>query len=153
MGDVIADACRNYVQGLQWVVDCYFHHTPHRGWYYKHAYSPTILDLFNYLTCEVGGLNEAAILSGFDSIVIGPDELDLQLLCILPPSSAHLIQRPELQRLYSDVGQGCVHMFPRSFDFQTYMKKFTWECHPKIPVPDVARLRNAMLRSAISFAQ
>jgi 5'-3' exonuclease len=151
MSDVISDACRNYLDGLQWLVDCYFHHRPHRGWYYHHVYSPTILDLFNHMTCEIGrleaeGCGRIAVVANANADIIQPHELDLQLLCILPPSSAHLV-RPELRPLYSDVAAGCVHMFPKAFGFHTYLKRFLWECHPLLPVPDVRRLRLAIQRA------
>jgi 5'-3' exoribonuclease 1 len=143
MGDVVTDACRNYIQGLQWLVDCYFHHNPQRGWYYKHVYSPTMLDLFNFLTCEGSKLNETSIRLTYINntiSIVQSDELDLQLLCILPPSSMHLI-KPELHRLYKDVTKGCVHLFPQQFGFYSYLKRFLWECHPMIPVPNIVRLR------------
>lgn len=144
MTDVISDACKSYLQGLQWLVDCYFHHNPHRGWYYRHAYSPTILDMFNYMTSELSKLNAAALRAGFDVDgphgVIGADELDLQLMCILPSASAHLV-KPHLRPLFTDVGSGLVHMFPHVFGFDGYLKRFLWECHPRIPIPSVGYIR------------
>ena len=145
MSDVVTDACHNYIQGLVWLVDCYFHHSPHRGWYYKHVYSPTMLDLFNYLTCEGGKLNDVAIKASYNNSIynngiVQPHEYDLQLLCILPPSSMHLIKQ-EFRSLYTDITKGCVHMFPRQFGFHSYLKRFLWECHPLIPVPNIVRLR------------
>ena len=145
MTDVISDACKSYLQGLQWLVDCYFHHSPHRGWYYRHAYSPTILDMFNYMTSELSKLNAPALRGGFDvdgpGGVIGADELDLQLMCILPSASAHLV-KPHLRPLFTDVNHGLVHMFPQAFGFDGYLKRFLWECHPRIPVPSVGDIRD-----------
>jgi 5'-3' exoribonuclease 2 len=143
-GDIVNDVCSNYIQGLYWLIDCYFHHSPHRGWYYKHAYSPTLLDLFNYVTINVSKLDMHSSLDASYADVI--NDPDLQLLCILPPSSAHLV-KPQLRHIMSDVRLGCVHMFPYSFGLEGYLRKFLWECHPLLPVPNVATLQKGMLRT------
>jgi len=134
--DIVNDVCSNYIQGLYWLVDCYFHHNPHRGWYYKHSYSPTVLDLFNYITTHINRLQ-----TPYDGVVI--DDVNLQLLCILPPSSVHLL-KPEYQRICTDFNRGCLHMFPETFGVQGYLKRFLWECHPMLPVPHIPSLKKAM---------
>jgi len=136
--DIINDACSNYIQGLYWLIDCYFHHTPHRGWYYKHSYSPTALDLFNYITTHMNNLQKPY--DGDNDVV---DDVNLQLLCILPPSSMHLL-KPEYRHICTSLKSGCLHMFPNTFGVQGHLKRFLWECHPMLPVPHIPTLKKAM---------
>ena len=48
-GDEIRDICHNYIESLEFTLEYYFEHKYHKTWYYRYQYSPTILDLFNYL--------------------------------------------------------------------------------------------------------
>ena len=136
----VDDVCYNYMQGLYWLVNTYFHQEIHYCWYYKHMYSPSILDLSNFLMSNGTNNIEKSISTQYTDMI---DSTDLQLLCILPPSSKHLVQ-PQYQKLFNDVSTGCVHMFPYSFGIMGYLKKFLWECYPMLPPLDIQQLKMAM---------
>jgi 5'-3' exoribonuclease 1 len=141
----VDDICLNYVQGLYWLIDTYFHQDIQFGWYYKHMYSPSILDLSNFLI-SLSDINSVKnSVNSFRDII---DSTDLQLLCILPPASKHLLPAP-YQQLYDRVELGCVHLFPYSFGVMGYLKKFLHECNPMLPPLDIALLKKAMQKCLV----
>lgn len=137
----VNEACRNYLEGIEWTFQYYFGECVSREWHYKHEYSPTILDLYNYLLTLMDEDVKVTLQNGI--VDRFPDHAytqDLQLLMVLPPSSADLI-RPCLRDVMTDVSHGCVHMYPRAFKIGTYLKTYLWECHPDLPPVEVERLR------------
>ena len=101
-GDEIRDICHNYIESLEFTLEYYFEHKYHKTWYYRYQYSPTILDLFNYLQSLNYMIEEEDIYTYNKEfkIDINNEELypdikitnDLQLLMILPPDSKNLIK-------------------------------------------------------------
>ena len=140
----INGVCMNYLEGLQWTFDYYFSGTCSLMWYYNYEYSPSAMDLYTLVsTLEVDGsasqIVTKSILSNYPHVDF---DTDLQLLCVLPPSSKHLLHQT-LQCIPSDIAHGCVHMYPLGFHINTYLKSFLWECHPALPPINVLKLRNA----------
>ena len=138
-------ACRQYLEGLQWLVDLYFHQAIHApGWYYSYNYSPTILDVYNYMTSQLSELPvahaPAALKAAYARHEI-PDT-ELLLLAILPPASLP----DDLRPVSSDPRYGVVHLFPRSFPLQMYLRRQAWECQPLLPQVDVQLLQRARQR-------
>jgi 5'-3' exoribonuclease 2 len=133
--------CLNYMEGLLWTLMYYYGHAPTKTWYYQYAYSPTILDLCNFMVAQqitadtlVSSMRERfdAMRAFYDAPTTAsppaatPEEL--QLLMVLPPSSADLLPvhlRPVMAEL--------AHLYPASFRIHTYLKRFMWECHPVLP--------------------
>lgn len=113
-----------YTRGLSWVFDYYRGEfdPPAPAWYYRYYYSPTSLDVFNY----VASFPEAppsADLSGLPRDIVSPEEL---LRFVTPEASKHLL------------GAGCAprrppHLFPRDSDISTYLKRKIWECSALLP--------------------
>jgi 5'-3' exonuclease len=60
----------------------------------------------------------------------------VQLLSILPPESVELLPR-SAQKFMTDPSYGCMHLFPQSYQIQTYLKVHLWECTPVLPPLDV----------------
>jgi 5'-3' exoribonuclease 2 len=123
--NVIEQACKNYIQGLGWMIDYYFHRRASPNWYYNFNYSPTSLDLYNYL---VSTQSLYAPPSPGELPVV--DSTALQLLCILPPTS-----------ISKSINIRCLYMFPRQFKITKYLRKALWECHPELPKIDVNLLK------------
>jgi len=148
-GNEIKDVCHNFLESLEFTLDYYYHQDYHKTWYYRYQYSPTILDLSNYLE----SLNYT-IVSGEkqkynDNFKINieynnlyPDikiSTELQLLMILPPSSIHLIDN-KYHKLLKDINCGVLHYYPKDFGISTYLKKWLWLCKPKLPDIDIVLL-------------
>jgi 5'-3' exonuclease len=119
--DVISQSCIKYLIGLQWLVDYYFNKKTDWYWCYPYSYSPTILDLSNYINSI--DHYPSSLTHGYRSI----NALD-QLLMVLPTSSKHLIPCAEYRSYYTDVNKGYVHCFPTSICIVTYMKYQLHEC-------------------------
>jgi 5'-3' exonuclease len=145
---VTYDVCVNYLDGMVWLIDYYFHRECSRGWFYRYNYSPTILDLSNHFAGS-SNMEEASRLRLADTEADDVTDTALQLLCILPPSSRRLLPA-HYQSIMDDMTYGCVHMFPHQFNIHTYLKRYLWESHPDLPNSDVNCLKNAMRQSSIS---
>ena len=135
--------CMNYLEGLQWTFDYYFSGTCSPTWCYQYEYSPSAMDLYTLVSSlEVDGSAAQAVAKSMHvNYPLVAFDTDLQLLCVLPPSSQHLLD-PKLQCIMTDVTHGCVHMYPIGFHIHTYLKSFVWECHPSLPPINVSKLLN-----------
>ena len=172
----VNNACEQFIKGIYWVYYYYKRLPKDPKWVYPFNYSPTVLDLSNYIqgtidewciyqsqeintsnTAPASSAATAAISSitaksnpyvtrspyaainknikniktkdGFVSSVV-------QLLSILPPESVELLPK-SYQKYMLDPKYGCMHMFPRSYPVQTYLKTYLWECTPVLPALDV----------------
>lgn len=121
----VSDACKLYLEGIQWVFSYYFQRNASFSWYYPFSYSPTIRDLM---------LTTFPKPVGSETSHISPQ---LQLLLVLPPQSSHLI---ESDGLMTNVSKGCCHLYPTMFEVSTFLKTYLWECSPVLPNIDVAML-------------
>jgi 5'-3' exonuclease len=147
--------CASYLQGWVWS----YHYTRQTClssvWYYPYHAAPTSTDLFHHMVCHpertTVAIEEA--LSKLDRVsrlvceeqakeYTLPPEI-LQLLMVLPPQSRHLLPIKQLGSIMTDVDLGCAYMYPESFEFGTYLKHKTWECHPVLPQVSVERIIKA----------
>jgi 5'-3' exonuclease len=146
--------CLNYIEGIEWTFNYYFNENISNDWFYQFTYSPTILDICNYMTLYDANVAltysqsnissniplykyvQTSIRDKYNTISY---DTDLQLLMCLPPSSYSLL-KPCLQRVMTDIDIGCVHMYPLRFKLTTYLKTFLWEAYPILPKIDVKKL-------------
>lgn len=152
-GDEIKDVCHNFLESLEFTLDYYYHQDYHKTWYYRYQYSPTILDLSNYLQSlnytiinqeEQKYNNNFRINIEYNNLY--PDiniTTELQLLMILPPSSINLIDN-KYHKLMKDINSGVLHYYPVDFDISCYLKKWLWLCKPKLPDIDIELLKSKM---------
>lgn len=150
-GDEIIDICHNYIESLEFTLEYYFEHKYHKTWYYRYQYSPTILDLFNYLQSLNYMIEEEDlyIYNKEFKIDINNKELypdikitnDLQLLMILPPDSKNLIKN-KYHKLMEKNNSGVYHYYPKDFIISCYLKKWLWLCKPKLPDIDIKYLHS-----------
>ncbi len=137
----VNDICANYLEAIEWTYQYYFEACVSQDWHYKYDYSPTVLDLHNYLMTQgqddVGSQLRAQARERFAPVAY---DTDLQLLMVLPPASQELV-KPELRKIMTDVSLGCTHMYPSAFKIGTYLKTYLWECHPKLPPVEAEKLR------------
>ena len=148
-GDEIRDICHNYLESLEFTLDYYYNQIYHKTWYYRYQYSPTILDLSNYIqSLNYTIINEEEQKYNDDfKINIEYDKLypdinitsELQLLMILPPSSNHLINN-KYRKLMINNDNGVQHYYPKDFKISTYLKRWLWLCKPMLPDIDLELL-------------
>lgn len=127
--DIINRVCRMYINGLKWTCDYYFNRKTNWSWYYKFSYSPTILDIYNYLNMNF--IQTKTIDDIYENSVVDDDVPSTnieQLLMVLPPSSINLIPI-DFRKYVHDVSLGQTHNFPTSFKINTFMKKLLHECN------------------------
>jgi 5'-3' exonuclease len=144
----IDKVCLNYIEGIEWTFNYYFNKSISNDWYYQFQYSPTILDLYNFITLYDATLAHSQSPTPFFQHVRNnitnkyqpiTYDTDLQMLMCLPPSSCRLL-KPNLQRIMTDIDLGCVQMYPLRFNLTTYLKTFLWEAYPILPKIDAQKL-------------
>lgn len=141
--------CKEYTSAINWCTNYYFNKVYDDKYFYPYMYSPTITDLFQHLVylCNGGGNG-----AGNDNISnmrkiswnhLGDSrETIMKLVSILPPQSISNII-PSYETIFTDIKLGCVHYYPNNFSIITYLKSFTWECHPIIPHVDIEKVKIA----------
>jgi len=135
--DDVQNACRKYVDGLEWNFEYYLHgnRAPGSRWYYPYVYSPTIKDLSNYVAMRMCVQDYTTC--AFDMFDYTSD---LQLLMVLPPESIRKFL-PHRAPVTDDPKHGCMDMYPSEFKIATYLKHQLWECSPLLPPIDEDRLK------------
>lgn len=142
----VKEVVENYLEGIEWNLQYYIHHTSMWDWSYKFAYSPTMMDCFNHLqSCKSlhnGKHTKTEIIQTLEQVDSRHKHIS-QLLYVIPFTDMYILPE-KYQRIYTDVLYGCVHMFPTSFCIHTYMKSKTHECIPIIPMANIDRLVRAI---------
>ena len=141
--------CENYLTGIEWTFNYYFNKSVSDTWYYKYNYSPTILDIYNFLFMNIGNIEKYltdSIKINFPSIKF---DTDLQLLLVLPPSSISLINK-KYHQVMTDIKLGCVHYYPIKFAITTYLKIFLWEASANLPQLDLQKVKNVKDKLALT---
>lgn len=149
-GDMVNEICKNYAEGLKWIADYYILQNPLFDWYYKYNYSPTILDLSNYIEFELEltqkkdinqliNIDKNQFLDNSQFQAMMKNGI-LQLLMVLPPCSNYLIPNQKIKSLMTNASQGCLHYFPTHFKISTFLKQYIWECSAILPDIDIKYL-------------
>jgi 5'-3' exonuclease len=127
--------CREYCMGLQWIIDYY---TGQRApsllsqeWMYAWTYPPLWSDLLEYVK-DQSNLPSPPVQLG------NPLQPQEQLSLVLPLESWGLIRNSDLKTLPEKVPA----FWPRTFGFISLGKRWMWECPPRIPIMNIARLRS-----------
>jgi 5'-3' exoribonuclease 1 len=141
--------CANYMEGLQWTFSYYFHGCMSTAWHYAYNYSPTIMDLYNFLltTMSEKTFDDDHFVEKIQKYTYPREMEGINLLMVLPPQSKQLLPST-VRRVVDDVGLGCTHLFPVSFKIETYLKHYLWECHPSLPNVDTQKLARAIEESS-----
>jgi len=166
----VNNACEQFIKGVYWVYYYYKRLPKDPKWVYPYNYSPTVLDLANYMQGTIENWNQyeykskATVVhtsssssnpyvtkSPYAAVSINNNKNNkssinqnnddfvspvVQLLSILPPESVELLPR-SAQKFMTDPSYGCMHLFPQSYQIQTYLKVHLWECTPVLPPLDV----------------
>lgn len=78
------EVCHQYIRGMSWVLTYYLHGVPDWNWCYPYNYAPFASTLAQHMkSCSLP-----------DYVLGQPRNQYVQLLCVLPPKSAHLLPPP-----------------------------------------------------------
>jgi len=148
---IIHDSCDLFIKGIEWTYNYYKQTPKDERWYYPYGYSPTILDLANYLQGNLheyipvkvseDGVSAVQVpapptLKIANKLAASPISSDAQLLTILPPQSISIL--PEKLKVFMrDPKYGMAHLYPNEYEIQTYLKTYLWECIPVLPAIDI----------------
>ena len=153
----IHNISKAYIEGIEWIAMYYFGNNTNDVdfmWYYPYSYSPTLLDLKNYVVSRKTPSDAAQRINNnhlnnesFHKMMSSPE---FQLLMVLPPQSFSLVSKP-LQRLKYDLNYGCIHYYPEEFSITTFLKYYLWECSPIIPDIDIVQLYSAYIKCKGEF--
>jgi len=125
--------CREYMYGLQWVLDYYTgQREVNRTWCFPCLLPPLWCHLTQFLQ-----VNEDEIVNHTVSESILPHE---QLAMVLPLESWHLIEDMSLRSLPSSLPQ----YWPSHFGFFSAGRTRMWECEPLLPILPIERIRSAV---------
>lgn len=136
----ISSFCHIYLQGLQWIADYYFKKQQYVfNWYYPYSYSPTILDISNYLHTLHNLPRPTVDIDNHTYCQIMQNDY-MQPLLVLPPTSYYLIPYQNISCIMKDISYNCLHYYPHKFKIQSFLKHYIWECSPCLPEIDILHL-------------
>ncbi|ETO08479.1 5'-3' exonuclease [Reticulomyxa filosa] len=124
--------CKDYLQGLQWVLDYFYQGVPSWSWHYPHYYAPLVSDMAfvgKDLTCHFA-LGEPLL----------PFEHSLTLL---PIASSKLLPEP-FRNLMTDPKSPIVHLYPTSFKIDLDYATNPWEGIALLPFVDERKIKEAV---------
>lgn len=125
--------CREYLYGLQWILDYYTGQRPvNLLWCFSRLVPPLWCDLVNYL--------EKDIYEEFPFVSEHPITPSEQLTMVLPLQSWHFLTDTSLRCLPSTLPQ----YWPETFQFFSAGRIHMWECEPLLPVLTIGRIRTAV---------
>ncbi len=129
----IHEVCREYMYGLQWVLDYYTgQRVVDMQWCFSRLVPPLWSDLAEYL--------ERGLYEDIPRKDIHPIQPHEQLAMVLPLESWHYQQDLSLRTLPSLLPQ----FWPQTFGFFSAGRLHMWECEPYLPVLHVERVRGAL---------
>jgi 5'-3' exonuclease len=135
LGDSHVDQRKTRVEdfwrGWCWILDYYQGLPVDLEWVYPAGYPPTWRDLCEYFA-----------LPSLSTTACRPLKPKEQLALVLPLSSWGLLLKSEFRNLPGMIPQ----YWPQGFAFETFGKRFGWECEPMIPMLTPGRLRYEVAR-------
>ena len=102
----INNLCRDYIMSIIWTTNYYFNDCISWRWYYKHHYAPLITDLYNYL-------------------------LNNDMEDIIFPKDVPYLPKEQLEIVLPH--QNKTYYYPKDTPYYSFMKRYSWECHPILP--------------------
>jgi 5'-3' exonuclease len=131
LNSAVKDACHSYLEGMQWVLSYYTSGVPDWKWSYHYNYAPFAHDI-------------SAHIDSFEFKEYGQSKAVLpfvQLLCVLPPSSAKLIPAP-LNTLLENRESSLAKYYPEKFRIDICGKRQEWEGVAILPFVDYDIVEN-----------
>lgn len=133
----VSKIVKDYIVGLQWTLDYYTgkycKQTP--CWQYVHAYSPTAIDVYNYVVANQENI-DTIVGDELKTLRIYGYDPEVALLMVTPPSSFGILS-PKLRSFATDTNFGIAHCFPEDFRIHVYLKRWAHECKAIVPPVDI----------------
>lgn len=118
--------CKDFLQGMYWIINYYTNGCQDWHWCYKHHYSPFLRDLGD-------NVNDFKPLEKNE-----PIPQHLQLMCILPPSSFNLLPEP-LNQAHKD--PEISDYYPDKVDIDVSGKRYEYEGVVLVPFCDMEKVK------------
>lgn len=125
---------REYMRGLAWVGEYYFVGVPSWEWNYPYSHAPFVSDIVSYMIKNPSSTK----IHWENSKPSTPFE---QLLTILPPQRSNLLPK-QYQDIINEPDSPLTWMMVHDFEMDLYYKEALWKASPKIPLPDINKIRN-----------
>ena len=119
---------KEYMYGLQWILDYYIGNSIDIDWYYPWMHTPLFEDVLMYLDHNTPEIRYTI------NKYIEPEQ---QLAIVLPIQSYHLIEN----NLYKEFPKMYPQFYPDKFGFHSLGKKWFYECESNIPIFSTRFLR------------
>lgn len=126
----IETVCRDYIRGLQWVIQYYTQGIPSWSWFFPYSYAPFLDDLARCTTYCYKEFSPSSPYPAFQ-----------QLLAVLPPQSHSLLPDP-LAQLMDNPRSPLIDYYPATFDIDISGKRAEWEGIVVLPLMDFKLLKN-----------
>ena len=125
---------QNYFDGLAWTLKYYKKGCSDWNWCYQYHQAPLSSDFVK----TYDKLN-------FSKIVVEgkPVKPFTQLMSVLPPESSHLIPSNLAENMIDNESL-IIDLFPTDYQLDYMGKRFLWECHPILTIPDVSRINKVV---------
>jgi 5'-3' exonuclease len=120
LGGSRIEVCKNYVEGLEWVLKYYTIGCVDWRWKYKYDYAPLLKDL--------KGMIPKNGYERFKGEEYGALDAKAQLVYVLPYESVYLLGETgeEIKRDYKE-------LYPEKYEFKWGFCRYFWEAHPVLP--------------------
>lgn len=152
--------CRDYLRTITWVFKYYIKGLPSWTHYYPWHYPPLMTDLAAFMVDITFDRSSTAIKELYTFKKGEPSVPFVQLLSILPPSSAHLLP-PPLRHLFSDRRLVDAGFYPEKFEIDLEGKTkehmgvallsfVDVDLIKKVYAPAAAKLKNRYVRNGVS---
>jgi len=124
---------KEYLKGLQWVIDYYNGKEVEFDWYYPYMNTPLWKDIHEYLCVNS--------VKNFNYNYQPPIKPEQQLVMVLPPHSYNLITNSEYKKFLHNYPQ----FYPKKFGVHSLGKKWIYECESNIPIISTKFLRRILV--------
>jgi 5'-3' exoribonuclease 2 len=119
---------REYLRGLQWILDYYLGKPVSYAWYFPWNVPPLWSDLEMELLCG------ATVAPNPVTLPVAPQE---QLAMVLPLDSWWLLRDSRLRALPAKLPA----YWPKRFGFFSVGRRWLWECEVEVPILTATRLK------------
>jgi len=142
--EIIDKMCKEYCDGLKWVIDYYFNECKSWEWQYRYSHGPFISDINMYIKNRNIDINKIEFKQD------KPIDIYIQLLSILPPENNHLL--PEnYRKLMISRNSNIIDIYPIRIKLDRINKDQYYKCIPYLPIVDVNRIKKEIEGIEISY--